>query len=242
MTRLRHGVRVGLVLLLVFSMTTPLTMGRTPVQNSAPLPAQSTQQSSDNATQVGNLTIEQLALSNVTLTNTTIETLKIVNVTRDGESLTNRTMENVSAKTLTVKNAVLLNVSLDNVTIRNDSLAERLVGAVIPPNKSIGNATVEKLTLEGIVNLEDLTVHGVTIDSVEVANATLPNVIGKTEPVQKQANRTPALEVESATIVKFQGEVLGGRLQTKTTTPPATAQQANETTITTLGANYAGNR
>lgn len=232
MPRLRHGVSACVVLLLVFSMTTSLTAGGAPVQDSAPLPSQSTQQPSDNATQVQNLTIEQLSLLNVTLTNTTIETLKIVNVTRDGESLTNRTMENVSAKTLTVNNAVLLNVSLDNVTIRNDSLAKTLLGPRPTTNKSIGNATFEKLTFEGVVVLENLTVDGAKIGTVEVANATLPNAIGKTEPVQKQANRTPALEIGSATIVKFQGEVLGGQPPTDTTTPPETAEQVNETTTT----------
>lgn len=230
MERYRLGVSGCVVLLLVFGAIAPLTTGEATVRDSAPLPNQSAQQPADNATHVRNLTIEQLSLIDVTLTNTTIARLEIRNVTRDGESPTNRTMENVSARTLFVNNAVLLNVSLNNVTIRNDSVAEALLSSRPTANRSIDNSTFEKLTLEGVVVLENLTVRGAAIETVVVANATLPDVVGKTEPVRKQANTTPVLEIGSATIVKFRGAVLGDQTPTETTTTTATTRRANETT------------
>lgn len=198
----RFGVLACVGLLLVVGAVGPPSGGAAP---SADRPHQ---QSGDGATEVRNLTIEQLSLIDVTLTNASIRSLTIVEGRHGNESLTNRTVENVSARTVVVQNAVMLNVTFVNATIRDDSVAEMLLGGAAT-NESVENGTIGNLTLDGVVVVEDETVDGVAIESAVVTNATVPTLTGDPRPVRQGANRTPALEVANVTVDRFRRSQVG---------------------------------
>lgn len=208
MNRHRFGVFAFVALLLAVGAVGPLSGTAAP-----PTDGVDRQSGDDGATEVRNLTIEQLSLVDVTLRNASIGSLTIVEGRRGNETVTNRTVENVSARTVFVENAVLMNVTFVDATIRNDSVAEMLLGGAAT-NESIRNGTIGNLTLGGVVVVEDATVDGVAIDSAVVTNATLPTFSGDLAPVRQGANATPALEVGNVTVDRF------GRSQVENVTTP----------------------
>lgn len=118
----------------------------------------------------------------VTLTDVTIETWRLINVTVENVvanevvvrnawtvngTVKNATLENVTMQELFVREGTLTNVTADRLVVRNRSILD-------VPGADLVNQDISGLTEERHV-LKDVTVDGLVIDRIEISSFTVLN-------------------------------------------------------------------
>lgn len=152
---------VVITLLLVISAGSAVMLG-----GSAPVDDRGTdvqERNQEYEVTFSNVTIKSWRLINVTVTNVTVERLSVENASSEGEMVENKTFKNISLTEIVIEGAILRNVTADRLVVRNRSIIDVPGGDIMPPK--IDGRTIEEHVLK------DITVDGVVVENLTVSTA-----------------------------------------------------------------------
>lgn len=175
-------VLVAATVVLATALAVPLSAsGASPGERSLDSVEDRPQEQGNETVIVETITVQQLRLSNVTVSTSSADRIELPD-----DTLTNASTDRV------VVNGTFQNVTFSNVTIRNESLATALGVSQDGENTSVDTVTLEDRTINRAV------LGSVTVDNVS-DNVTVRNRTSQTSYSQVMTD-VPDIEVETVTV------------------------------------------